>query len=487
MAKQVRRLVTSAVLVPLVVMAVLSGLLAWEVRLLLREAAWVDHTDTVLAQSNRTMRLILDMESSARGYLITRDRRFIDAYRVADAQVVPAMEQLSAAVDGDAEQGARMQAVRDLFARWRELAEPALDERTAQEAARAGALARKERMDEMRGALGALLDAEETRRHDREAAVRRTTTLTGLTALAVLVLVAAILFLVTRKNLTSVADHFEEALAGERAARSSAEEALRVREAFVHMASHELKTPLTSLQLQIESLLRQLGKLEVPPAGVDRLENKGRAALRQLARLQQLVAALLDVQRLTATGTEPVVTDVDAIVVVREAIAQIDHEMRNSGCTLTLDAPHALFVRADAMRLGQVLTNLLTNAMKYGRGRPITVTLTQAGPRGIIRVRDQGIGISPEDQARIFERFERAVSPEHFHGFGLGLWIVKTLVDKMDGTVRVESEPGHGATFIVDLPIGEGEALDVTGEHTRSGLSRAAHAHASLTKHERTH
>src|SRR5258706_5901875 len=149
MAKHVRRLVSSAVLIPLVVMAVLSGLLAWEVRLLLREATWVDHTDAVIAQSNRTLRLFLDMESSSRGFLLTRDKRFMDAYRSADAQALVTLGQLGALVADQPVQTARITELGDLFARWHALAETALDEPTSAAGVRSSALERNEHMDQI--------------------------------------------------------------------------------------------------------------------------------------------------------------------------------------------------------------------------------------------------------------------------------------------------------------------------------------------------
>jgi signal transduction histidine kinase len=106
----------------------------------------------------------------------------------------------------------------------------------------------------------------------------------------------------------------------------------------------------------------------------------------------------------------------------------------------------------DRLRLEQITTNLLSNAIKYGPGKPIEITLAGDEQRATLRVRDQGIGIAAEDHGRIFERFERAVSPRRYGGFGLGLWIVRRVADALGGTIDVESRPGAGATFTVTLP-----------------------------------
>jgi signal transduction histidine kinase len=108
--------------------------------------------------------------------------------------------------------------------------------------------------------------------------------------------------------------------------------------------------------------------------------------------------------------------------------------------------------RWDRLRLDQIVTNLLSNALKYGPGKPIEIRLQSHDSAAVLAVRDEGIGIPPEDQARIFERFERAVSPRHFGGLGLGLWIVKQIVTAMGGTISVRSEAGNGSEFTVVLP-----------------------------------
>jgi signal transduction histidine kinase len=104
------------------------------------------------------------------------------------------------------------------------------------------------------------------------------------------------------------------------------------------------------------------------------------------------------------------------------------------------------------MRIAQVVTNLLSNACKYGSGKPVEVTVEPAGERAVLTVRDHGIGIQTEHLERIFECFARAVPPRHYGGLGLGLYITRQVVEAHGGTIRAESEVGAGATFVVDLP-----------------------------------
>ncbi len=131
-------------------------------------------------------------------------------------------------------------------------------------------------------------------------------------------------------------------------------------------------------------------------------------------------------------------------------------EAEHVGVHLSYKSARPLFGSWDRMRVDQVLTNLLTNAIKYGEGRPVEIEVSNPGARARIVVRDHGIGIAPEHQRRIFERFERAASARHYGGFGIGLWIARQIVEASGGTIAVESAPGAGSTFTVDLPISGG-------------------------------
>jgi len=135
-----------------------------------------------------------------------------------------------------------------------------------------------------------------------------------------------------------------------------------------------------------------------------------------------------------------------------------------SGCEVHLEAPVPVHGRWDAQRLDQVLVNLLTNAVKYGAGRPVHVRVEEAGAFVRLTVRDEGIGIAPEALPRIFGRFERAVSDSQYGGLGLGLYITRQLVEAMGGRVYVESRLEEGSTFTVELPLQPAPATEATEE-----------------------
>jgi PAS domain S-box-containing protein len=229
-----------------------------------------------------------------------------------------------------------------------------------------------------------------------------------------------------------------------------AQSAVRLRQEFLSIASHELKTPMTSLRLAVQGLARGV-EAGGPPG--DRLPIMARTAERQARRLATLVGTLLDLTRIETDRLDLSREPFDLGEAARDVIDNLDEDLRRAGCVVTLSAPAAVRGRWDRSRIEQVITNLLDNAMKYGAGRPVEVAVYADGAAAILRIRDQGIGIEPERHADIFERFERAVSVQHYGGLGLGLYIVRRIVEAHDGRVRLRSAPGDGSTFTVELPL----------------------------------
>lgn len=232
--------------------------------------------------------------------------------------------------------------------------------------------------------------------------------------------------------------------------------ALRARDDFLMVASHELRTPLTSLQLTASSVLRQLQRSDgstLPPTVLD---ERMRTVKRQLDRLEQLINALLDVSRIGAGRLELQLERVDLVDVANDVIARLRDEATRQSVPLRLQAPPSLVGTWDRSRLDQILTNLVTNAIKYGQSKPVDVIIAAAENGAEVRVVDRGIGVDVDQQERIFGKFERAASQRNYGGLGLGLWITRELVDLMKGQVSVESTAGRGATFIVSLPYTNG-------------------------------
>ncbi|WIG94139.1 ATP-binding protein [Myxococcus sp. SDU36] len=217
---------------------------------------------------------------------------------------------------------------------------------------------------------------------------------------------------------------------------------------LVGVAAHDLGNPLNTLQL----LLRKLQRTEL--AGEQKAREGLAAALKQTQRLGQLLHNLLDLSRLSSGKRMLDVAPVDLPELVHEAMERFAEQATEAGCKLEFSAELGLVGRWDRLRLDRVVTNLLSNALKFGRGRPVEVRVEHAAmARARLVVRDHGVGIAPEAQRRIFERFEREPSGGQHAGFGLGLYIVRQLVEAHGGTIRVESAPSEGAAFIVELPL----------------------------------
>ena len=231
-----------------------------------------------------------------------------------------------------------------------------------------------------------------------------------------------------------------------------AQEEVRRRDEFLSVASHELRTPVAALQLQLQMLYRVAAREAAPlsPVLVDKVE----ALERQTRRLTVLVNELLDVSRMRLGRLELRLEELDLAELARESVRQLEGELGRSGSRIALRADAPATGRWDRLRLEQVVTNLLVNAAKFGEGRPIAVTVQAEAGLARLAVADQGIGIPPEHQDRIFGRFERAASPEHYGGLGLGLYIAREIVEAHGGHIRLASAPGLGSTFTVELPRG---------------------------------
>ncbi len=224
--------------------------------------------------------------------------------------------------------------------------------------------------------------------------------------------------------------------------------ALRARDEFLSVASHELRTPLTTLGLQLEGLLRTMSGGTADEAVTRRL----RVARAQATRLEGLVDRLLDVSRIVGGALSLTLETVDLSEIVLQVADAVRPQAEAVRSPLRVETVPGLVGQWDRRRLEQVLLNILSNALKFGPGKPIEIRTEARAGAAALRVRDHGVGMTAEQMARLFVRFERAASECHYPGLGLGLWISRQIVDALGGTITVESQPGEGATFTVLLP-----------------------------------
>jgi signal transduction histidine kinase len=219
-------------------------------------------------------------------------------------------------------------------------------------------------------------------------------------------------------------------------------QAVKVRDDFLSIAGHELRTPLTTLRLQVQGILRSQQAHEP----VEQLSERLQLVERSTQRLHALVDRMLDINQVAQQGVILEKTETDLARIVREAAA------RFSDGRISVEASALVVGHWDEARLDTLATNLIANALKYGEGKPVKVTVAASAHEATLTVQDQGIGIAPEDQKRIFERFGRAVSDRRYGGFGIGLWLVREIALAHAGKVELVSSPGNGSTFVVHLP-----------------------------------
>jgi PAS domain S-box-containing protein len=266
------------------------------------------------------------------------------------------------------------------------------------------------------------------------------------------------------RSIAAVRDVTERKRFEERERRlQRAEEEIRQRDEILTIASHELKAPVGSLQLQIgmlqrvatgtandistvrEAMGKTAGELEGMRERMGKIERHAR-------RLAKLIEQLLDASHVRSGSFPLRLEETDLADLTRETVGALRDEVEGTGSALTLDAARPVLGRWDPIRVEQVIANLLLNAAKFGRGNPIVVRVDGDEAHGRVSIQDEGIGIGPEDQERIFLPFERAVAVGGVMGLGLGLYIARQIVMAHGGSLTLESVAGHGSTFRMELP-----------------------------------
>lgn len=240
----------------------------------------------------------------------------------------------------------------------------------------------------------------------------------------------------------------------EREARSVAEAAVKARDEFLSIASHELKTPLTTILLQLQNTLKRILTQSLADfSGVDLVKSL-KIAEQQSQRLSILIKDLLNVSLVSTGRLQLEREQVDLSKVVSSLVQRYEAEIKLSRSTVKLDAKSPVILSLDIIRIEQAISNILVNSLKYGKRKPIEITVEKDKSWARISVKDHGQGIHKKYQDLIFEPFER-IENNQVKGLGVGLFIAKQIVNAHGGNITISSTPGHGSEFIIKLPLGK--------------------------------
>ncbi|MBD9483607.1 hybrid sensor histidine kinase/response regulator [Pseudomonas sp. PDM14] len=246
----------------------------------------------------------------------------------------------------------------------------------------------------------------------------------------------------------------QEALLAElRATQDELQRAVRMRDDFMSVVSHELRTPLNGLILDTQLRKLHLAKGNSAAFGEDKLRKMFDRDERQIQSLIRLIEDMLDVSRIRTGKLSIRPVRFDLVQLVRNVSENFAQQMLAADCSLSLDAEGEMVGIWDEFRIEQVLSNLLSNALRYGAGHPVAVHVAAVPGGAQVTVRDQGIGIPLEDQRRIFQQFERANGANAVAGLGLGLFISEQIARAHGGRIEVHSAPGQGSSFTLFLPL----------------------------------
>ena len=225
-----------------------------------------------------------------------------------------------------------------------------------------------------------------------------------------------------------------------------AEEAIRLRDEFLSIAAHELRTPLSAVQLQLQSLLEG-------PQGIDpRIRKKVERACRSGDRLVALVDTLLDVSRIATGSLTLAPSSFDLVAAVRDVVERFGEHAEQAASVVTVRSAGPVTGTWDRLRIEQVVTNLLGNSLKYAAGTPVELTVREDGRDAVLTVSDKGPGIPESERERIFGRFERAAEIRHFGGLGLGLYVARQIVEAHGGEIAIAPARPPGVEFVIRLP-----------------------------------
>lgn len=464
MPKDQLRLLNRATLMPIILIFVLATLLISIQNHILKINHLLGVTDDTLRHARVTHQLISTMESNYNSYVVTRRKEFLQNYLMARNDLPENLSRLEF-LARETEGTKQFKEISRAFKSW-VLHSESLFGRPFSEGVKVFESSDFQRVgnmyiDQIHNAFDTFITSQLKERDaqlKQTVRVRRTMISVGS---ILFVLVAAFLAWFFRRRLQTEflkyeaqARHLRESREELQISLLRRDEALKSRDEFIKIASHELNTPLQSLLLQAQMLKR--GVDQNNPLSAPRVSGYLAREISQINRLTGLVQDMLEITKMGKGVLRLQRSRMSLSELVHQVVADLDEIVSASQSELQLDLDDSIQGNWDQKRLGQVLSNLLTNALKYGRGRPVMIRSHQEGYWARIEIEDQGMGIPPESRNRIFERFERNISPSEVSGLGVGLYISREVVNSHGGKIWAESSGANlGSLFVVELPLSE--------------------------------
>ncbi len=234
---------------------------------------------------------------------------------------------------------------------------------------------------------------------------------------------------------------------------AKAKEEIKVRDEFISIASHELKTPLTTTLLKLQTALHNVRNVSLANFSVQNLLSMLESAEHQTQRLSKMINDLLNVSLIRTGRLELELEETDLSVITKEIKDRFAERIEKDNINVKLEAGEPIIGKFDKLRIEQVLTNLISNAFKYGGGKPVEIKVKKDGSKAKIIIADHGIGIPDKEKDKIFELFERGNHNNSYKGLGVGLYITNKIVNAHKGKIFVDSKEGKGSIFTIELPL----------------------------------
>jgi len=455
--REFRRRFWWAISVPLVLMGILAALFAFQTRRLSQSLQAMSQSNTILIHDTRLRHAVATAESDAQQFLLSRDPARLRAYDEAQAGASQVLSELVRAQAADPSAGASASlspedSVQQAYQSWRaqmdrSVHSPSYDSRRASED--------RFRWDTLLRAFDKVQQLQIAERAQSAAAAQSFVHHGSSYGIGLALILGILLSLFTRRQLKEISTRYRIAIEDANEKAQAAKDALLSRDDFFSIASHELKTPLTTLELRTHALQSLLDRSALPPPSRSSINLAMRSLRRQIHRLSELVDNILEATRIT-TG-QMFLNRSDAPVAVEslieQSVAALKDLLEQYNCRVDLNLEKVNATDWDKDRIVQALKALIGNSAKYAPNSTIEIRSHRADDSIRIEITDHGLGIASKDHPRIFRLFERAVSSRHYGGLGTGLFITREIIEGHQGTIRVLSSEGSGATVIIGLPL----------------------------------